>query len=214
MSLPQGHRLGKTFQLENRAHYEIRKRAETVIWNIQMIKRYRNKIPGEIVKRIEDEVLDLRKTMGRRSFISVISEIKSKLDKYLSRWRNDQRFWGSGDHSAGDKQGGYYRGEASWDHSVSDIHTMKKILFEYGDKVPSDVAREIEGAIADLGTAMEGGNADEIKAKLDDASKAVSKIGEHMYGGGSHASSGGFGDFGGDFGDFGGGSSDFGGGDF
>ena len=29
---------------------------------------------------------------------------------------------------------------------------------------------------------MEGGNADEIKAKLDDENKAVSKIGEHMYG--------------------------------
>lgn len=109
--------------------------------------------------------------------------MKSKLDEYLSRWRNEQRFWGSGDHSAGDEQEGYDRGEASWDQFGSDSHTMKNILNEYGDKVPSDIAREIEGTIKDLETAMEGGNADEIKAKLDDASKAVSKIGDHMYGG-------------------------------
>ncbi|KAK9923249.1 hypothetical protein M0R45_031679 [Rubus argutus] len=96
-----------------------------VIWNIQMIKRYRNKIPSEIVERIEDEVLDLRKTMGRRS---VISEMKSKLDGYLSNWRNDQRLWGSRDHSGRDEVGGYYRDEASWDHSGSDIHTMTKSM--------------------------------------------------------------------------------------
>ncbi|GAU24054.1 hypothetical protein TSUD_388470 [Trifolium subterraneum] len=71
-------------------------------------------------------------------------------------------------------------------------------LAEYRDKIPSEVAKEIETAISDLRSAMAGDNVDEIKSKLDAANKAVSKIGEHMSGGSSGGPSSGGGSAGGD----------------
>lgn len=70
------------------------------------------------------------------------------------------------------------------------IYSIEKSLSEYRDKIPSEVAKEIEDAVADLRTAISEDNADEIKAKLDAANKAVSKIGQHMSGGGSGGSDG------------------------
>ncbi|KAK4789880.1 hypothetical protein SAY86_017184 [Trapa natans] len=60
------------------------------------------------------------------------------------------------------------------------IYSIEKSLGEYREKIPSEVASEIESAAADLRKAMAGESIDEIKAKLDAANKAVSKIGEHM----------------------------------
>lgn len=71
------------------------------------------------------------------------------------------------------------------------IYSIEKSLGEYKDKIPAEVATEIETAVSDLRTAMTSENIDEIKAKLDAANKAVSKIGEHMSGGSGGASSGG-----------------------
>lgn len=72
------------------------------------------------------------------------------------------------------------------------IYSIEKSLNEYKDKIPSEVATEIETAVSDLRSAMSTENIDDIKAKLDEANKAVSKIGQHMSGGGSGgASSGG-----------------------
>ncbi|VVB13805.1 unnamed protein product [Arabis nemorensis] len=65
------------------------------------------------------------------------------------------------------------------------IYSIEKSLAEYREKIPSEVAKEIEDAIADLRTASSGDDLNEIKAKIDAANKAVSKIGEHMSGGGS-----------------------------
>ncbi|GAU45344.1 hypothetical protein TSUD_84610 [Trifolium subterraneum] len=62
-------------------------------------------------------------------------------------------------------------------------------LGEYREKIPSEIAKEIEDAVSDLRKAMAGDSADEIKAKLDAANKAVSKIGQHMSGGSGGGSS-------------------------
>ncbi|KAJ6671045.1 HEAT SHOCK PROTEIN 70KDA [Salix viminalis] len=74
------------------------------------------------------------------------------------------------------------------------IYSIEKSLDEYREKIPSEVAKEIEDAVADLRKAMDGDNLDDIKSKLDAANKAVSKIGEHMSksssGGGDSASGG------------------------
>ncbi|XP_008237044.1 PREDICTED: LOW QUALITY PROTEIN: heat shock 70 kDa protein, mitochondrial [Prunus mume] len=79
------------------------------------------------------------------------------------------------------------------------IYSIEKSLNEYRDKIPSEVAKEIEDAVAELRTAIGGDNAEEIKAKLEAANKAVSKIGEHMSrGSGGDSSSGGPGTEGGD----------------
>lgn len=79
------------------------------------------------------------------------------------------------------------------------IYSIEKSLNEYRDKIPSEVAKEIEDAVAELRTAIGGDNAEEIQAKLEAANKAVSKIGEHMSrGSGGDSSSGGPGTEGGD----------------
>ncbi|CAN6482284.1 unnamed protein product [Victoria cruziana] len=72
------------------------------------------------------------------------------------------------------------------------IYSIEKSLSEYKDKIPAEVVSEIETAIADLRKSMAGEDVDDIKAKLDAANKAVSKIGQHMNtGGSSGAASGG-----------------------
>lgn len=63
------------------------------------------------------------------------------------------------------------------------IYSIEKSLGEYKDKIPGEVAKEIEDAIADLRKAASGDNVEEIKSKMDAANKAVSKIGQHMQGG-------------------------------
>ncbi|KAL9263972.1 Heat shock 70 kDa protein, mitochondrial-like protein [Drosera capensis] len=73
------------------------------------------------------------------------------------------------------------------------IYSIEKSLGEYREKIPAEVAKEIEDAISDLRGAMTKDNIDEIKSKIDAANKAVSKIGEHMTkgSGGGDSSSGG-----------------------
>lgn len=65
------------------------------------------------------------------------------------------------------------------------IYSIEKSLGEYRDKIPAEVASEIEAAVADLRKEMASDDIEQIKAKLDAANKAVSKIGEHMSGGGA-----------------------------
>ncbi|KAG6793039.1 hypothetical protein NC652_002983 [Populus alba x Populus x berolinensis] len=75
------------------------------------------------------------------------------------------------------------------------IYSVEKSLNEYREKIPSEISKEIEDAVADLRKAMGGDSVEDIKSKLDAANKAVSKIGEHMSkgssGGGDGASGGG-----------------------
>ena len=70
------------------------------------------------------------------------------------------------------------------------IYSIEKSLGEYKEKIPSEIAKEIEDAVSDLRSAMQGENVDEIKAKTDIANKAVSKIGQHMSGGSGGGASG------------------------
>ncbi|KAM3746974.1 hypothetical protein ACB098_05G003600 [Castanea mollissima] len=72
------------------------------------------------------------------------------------------------------------------------IYSIEKSLGEYTDKIPTEVASEIEAAVVDLRKAMSNENIDEIKVKVDAANKAVTKIGEHMSKGSGRSSSGGY----------------------
>ncbi|XP_057515568.1 heat shock 70 kDa protein, mitochondrial-like [Amaranthus tricolor] len=63
------------------------------------------------------------------------------------------------------------------------IYSIEKSLNEYREKIPSEISKEIEDAVSDLRSAMQGENVNEIKEKTDAANKAVSKIGQHMSGG-------------------------------
>lgn len=62
----------------------------------------------------------------------------------------------------------------------TNIFSMENNLNEYKDKIPSEVAAEIETAIGELKKARDGDNSDEIQSKLDAANKALAKIGECM----------------------------------
>jgi len=62
---------------------------------------------------------------------------------------------------------------------------------EYRDKVRAEVVSEIEAAVAVVRKEMASDDIELIKAKLDAANNAVSKIGEHMSGGGGGGGAGG-----------------------
>jgi uncharacterized membrane protein YgcG len=65
------------------------------------------------------------------------------------------------------------------------IYSIEKSLGEYRDKIPAEVATEIETAVADLRAEMASDDVEKIKNKMEAANKAVSKIGQHMSGGGA-----------------------------
>lgn len=78
------------------------------------------------------------------------------------------------------------------------IYSVEKSLGEYKDKIPAEVSKEIEDAIADLRSAAAGDSVEDIKSKIDAANKAISKIGQHMQGGSDGGSSSGGSQGGGD----------------
>ncbi|MCC0039036.1 MAG: molecular chaperone DnaK [Brucellaceae bacterium] len=61
------------------------------------------------------------------------------------------------------------------------IHSSEKSLKDYGEKVSEDDRKAIEDAIADLKTAVEGDDVDDIKAKTTTLAEASMKLGQAMY---------------------------------
>jgi molecular chaperone DnaK len=61
------------------------------------------------------------------------------------------------------------------------VHATEKNLADYGDKVSEEEKTAIETTIADLKTALEGENVEDIKAKTEALSQAAMKLGEAMY---------------------------------
>jgi molecular chaperone DnaK len=61
------------------------------------------------------------------------------------------------------------------------IHSTEKQLAEHGDKVSGDIKSEIEKALAEAKTAVEGGDADEMQQKTAALTQAAMKLGEAMY---------------------------------
>ncbi len=60
------------------------------------------------------------------------------------------------------------------------IHSSKKSLTEYGDKVPGEDKARIEAAIQEAETALKGNDKATIEAKAQALSEAAMKMGEHM----------------------------------
>ncbi|WP_084077385.1 molecular chaperone DnaK [Demequina sp. NBRC 110057] len=60
-------------------------------------------------------------------------------------------------------------------------YSTEKILSENEDKVPAEVADDVKTAIADVKTALEGDDVDDIKAKHDVLVEKAQKIGEAVY---------------------------------
>jgi molecular chaperone DnaK len=61
------------------------------------------------------------------------------------------------------------------------IHSTERQLAEHGDKVSADVKAEIETAIAEAKTAVEGGDADAMTEKTNALTQAAMKLGQAMY---------------------------------
>ncbi|MCX7345445.1 MAG: molecular chaperone DnaK [Alphaproteobacteria bacterium] len=66
-------------------------------------------------------------------------------------------------------------------HGEALIHSTTKSMTELGDKLPASDKSVVEAAIADLKSALEGSDADDIKAKTNTLSQAAMKIGEALY---------------------------------
>ena len=66
-------------------------------------------------------------------------------------------------------------------HAESAIHQTEKSLGEFGDKVAESDKSTIEAAVADLKSALEGEDAEYIKAKTNEMVQASMKLGEAMY---------------------------------
>jgi molecular chaperone DnaK len=61
------------------------------------------------------------------------------------------------------------------------IYTSEKALREAGDKVSSDLKKEVEEKINDLKKIKEGDNIDEIKQKTSELSQVIQKVGAEIY---------------------------------
>ncbi|KAF5731893.1 heat shock 70 kDa protein mitochondrial [Tripterygium wilfordii] len=74
------------------------------------------------------------------------------------------------------------------------IYSIEKTLGEHRDRIPGEIARQVEDAIVDLRSAMGEDSVEKIQAKLDAANAAASEIGKHIYKGGSGGDSASSGD--------------------
>ena len=61
------------------------------------------------------------------------------------------------------------------------VHSTEKQLAEHGDKVSAEVKTEIETALAEAKTALEGGDTDAINTKTQALAQAAMKLGQAMY---------------------------------
>ncbi len=61
------------------------------------------------------------------------------------------------------------------------VHSTEKALADNGDKVDDETKSAIEAAVAELKTALEGDDAEAIKAKSEALAQASMKLGEAMY---------------------------------
>ena len=61
------------------------------------------------------------------------------------------------------------------------VYTTEKFLGDNADKLPEDVKTEVDAAIAELRTALEGADLEAVKAKQAALSTVSQKIGEAIY---------------------------------
>ncbi|WP_208434862.1 Hsp70 family protein, partial [Bartonella taylorii] len=61
------------------------------------------------------------------------------------------------------------------------VHSTEKSLAEYGDKVSPEDKGQIETAMADLKTALEGTDTEEVTVKMQKLAEVSMKLGQAMY---------------------------------
>jgi len=66
-------------------------------------------------------------------------------------------------------------------HAEALVHSTEKSLKDYGDKVSADDRKAIEDAVAELKSALEGDDAETIKARSQTLAEVSMKLGQAMY---------------------------------
>jgi len=61
------------------------------------------------------------------------------------------------------------------------VHSTEQQLKEHGDKIDASLKEEIEAAVAEARTAIEGGDAEAMKAKTEALAQAAMKLGQSIY---------------------------------
>ncbi len=72
-------------------------------------------------------------------------------------------------------------GAEAKNNAESLVHTTERQLAENGDKVDASLKGEIEAAIAETKTAIEGGDADDMQAKAQNLAQVAMKLGQAIY---------------------------------
>ncbi len=100
-------------------------------------------------------------------------------DKRTSRSDIEQMVKDAEEHEAEDKK--RREDQDTRNNAETFAYSTEKILSENEDKVPAEVADDVKTAIADVKTALEGDDVDDIKAKHDVLVEKAQKIGEAVY---------------------------------
>ncbi len=61
------------------------------------------------------------------------------------------------------------------------VHSTEKQIEEHGDKISADLKTEVEGALAETRTALEGDDLDAIEAKVKALTEVAMKMGQEIY---------------------------------
>ena len=72
-------------------------------------------------------------------------------------------------------------GAEAKNNAESLIHTTERQLAEHGDKVDAALKSEIEAAIAETRTAIEGGDPETMKTKAQALAQVAMKLGQAIY---------------------------------
>jgi len=72
-------------------------------------------------------------------------------------------------------------GAEAKNNAESLIHTTERQLVEHGDKVDAALKGEIEAAVAEAKTAVEGGDVEAMKTKTQDLAQVSMKLGQAIY---------------------------------
>ncbi|WP_156850647.1 molecular chaperone DnaK [Bartonella refiksaydamii] len=83
------------------------------------------------------------------------------------------------EHAAEDKK--RREGVEAKNQAESLIHSTEKSLNEYGDKVSTEEKEQIETAISDLKSALDGSDTEEVTAKMQKLAEVSMKLGQAMY---------------------------------
>ena len=61
------------------------------------------------------------------------------------------------------------------------VYSAEKMLADNAENIPDELKQEVEAKIQALKTALEGEDADAIKAATDELNEALQKVGQHVY---------------------------------